>query len=170
MKTIQWLIILIFIGLIGLFWWRERSWEKKEAKWAGFKSDTVLVEGKTTQKTDTLTFIKEGYTLTYIQRDTVFITRVDTIFKYLSSKGIREFQDRQPTFALKGLVPFPEGKISLSYDYFKVPIWKKFTWGFEIAIGNPSYFSADLTYKLDYGVGISYLTNRTWAFKIRRTF
>ena len=174
MKTIQWLIVLIFIVLIGLFYWRERSWQRREAKWAGLKSDTILVQGKTTQKTDTLTFIKQGSPEIVVRHDTVFVTRVDTLLKTLTSSGIREFQDRQPTFSLKGKVPFPDGNISLAYDYFKKPVWSRFTFGVEGAVGSISYISGDVNYRGDWGIGATYFFEnnnvRKWNLKIRRNF
>jgi len=174
MKTIQWIILVVFIGLLTFIYFQKKKIDKLDAQVSGFKPDTTQGQGSVqyepipkpypvpvSMPSDTVRKDSLIYITKYIPYpETVYLDRPGSIF----------FKDRQPTFELACSTFFPSARFVAIYDYFKKPMWSRFTFGLEGCLGTHSYISGDLTYKLDYGIGISYFGNRNWGLKIRRTF
>jgi len=176
MKTIQWLIVLIFVGLLTLVYFQEKKIDKLDAQISGFKPDTTQGQGQVIytpvpkpypvpipSKPDTVRKDSLIYITKYISYpETVYADRPAKIF----------FIDRQPMFTLACSTFFPSAKWWTLYTYNKKPIWSKFNFGAEISIGTHSYLSGDVNLNQKWGLGATYFLEkeRKWNLKVRRNF
>jgi hypothetical protein len=172
MKTIQWLIILVVIVLLGFIYFQKKKIDKLDAQVSGFKPDTTQGQGSVHFDTIPKPYpVPVSMPSDTVRKDSlIYITKYITRYIHDTIPGSIFFKDRQPIFELACSTFFPSGRYNLTYAYFKKPIWSRFSFGLEGCLGSHSYISGDLTYKLDYGIGISYFGNRNWGIKIRRTF
>jgi len=174
MKTIQWIIILIVIGLLGFIYFQKKKIDKLDAQVSGFKPDTTQGQGKVHFDT-----IPKPYPVpTEMPPDTVrkdsliYITKYITRYIHDTIPGSIFFKERKSTFELACSTFFPSGRYWTAYNYFKKPMWSRFTFGLEGCIGSHSYISGDVNYKQNWGIGATYYFEKgnAWGLKVRRNF
>jgi hypothetical protein len=176
MKTIQWLIVLAVIGLLTLVYFQKKKIDRLDAQVSGFKPDTTQGQGSVHFEPTPVPYpVPVPSKPDTVRRDSfIYITEYihDTIPVPVTRSGSIFFEDRQPMFALACSTFFPSGSWWTLYTYNKKPVWSKFSFGAEIAIGSHPYVSGDVNLNQKWGIGATYFfeKEKKWAIKLRRNF